>query len=232
MSANRVFRNLVSTQKNKWARAPPRANVSVALVLLLLGLESSVMTQALPTDEKPSTTFEQRNVSDLAKGAAEWMNFADLFPTSWGESKTANKPLQAVIDTLLNSAEHAGGIVGPTGAPGAGPTGAPWVSATGITGVGEQLKKFILGVSATGITGVSATGITGVSATGYSGVSATGIIITGFSATGITGFSATGITGFSATGITGVGPKGAFGFGPTGAPRVFPKGYRMTVAWL
>lgn len=69
----------------------------------------------MDTGKKPSSTLQQRNISELARGAvAEWMNFnlADLFPTSKGESKAADKETQAEIESLrqeialLNSTEH------------------------------------------------------------------------------------------------------------------------------
>ncbi|CAL8471186.1 g10728 [Coccomyxa elongata] len=84
-------------------RAVRRVNVSVAIVMLLIGHESLLVASALQMGEKPSSTFQQRNNSELASGAvAEWMNFyfADLFPASKGESKAADKALQAEIDTL------------------------------------------------------------------------------------------------------------------------------------
>ena len=65
----------------------------------------------MDTGVKPSSTLQQRNLSELARGAiAEWKNFnlADTFPASKGETKA----LYAEIDilrqqiNLLNGTEH------------------------------------------------------------------------------------------------------------------------------
>ena len=61
------------------------------------------MKALMDTGEKPSSSFQQRNISELGRAAvAGWVNFnlADLFPTSKGESKAADKAVQAEIETL------------------------------------------------------------------------------------------------------------------------------------
>ena len=65
--------------------------------------------------KKPLSSLQQRNISELARGAVEGLvnfNLADLLLTSKGESKAADKALQAEIETLrqeialLNGTEH------------------------------------------------------------------------------------------------------------------------------
>ncbi|BDA46579.1 probable collagen alpha-5(VI) chain at N-terminal half [Coccomyxa sp. Obi] len=188
--------DLGTTQK--YERAVRRANVSMAIVLLLLGHETFLVTQALQTGEKPSSRFQQRNISELTGGAvADWMNFnlADLFPASRSETKAANKALQTEIDTLrqqiseLNGTEHSAtpGMQGPTGPPGIGEKG--YTGDRGATGATGDSGS----TGAPGLTG--ATGKEGnTGATGKDGV------------TGATGQD--GATGPSGpTGPTGVAPS-------------------------